>query len=82
MRKIETVNKSSVYKGLRGINDCNKKADNGSRTRLSSLGSWRSTDEQYLHTSIITLNRVKNQEIKNKIFRVCLLRELFIDNNG
>ena len=26
-----------------------KKADNGSRTRLSSLGSWRSTDELYLH---------------------------------
>lgn len=24
-------------------------ADNGSRTRLSSLGSWRSTDELYLH---------------------------------
>ena len=25
-----------------------KKADNGNRTRLSSLGSWRSTDELYL----------------------------------
>ena len=25
------------------------KADNGNRTRLSSLGSWRSTDELYLH---------------------------------
>ena len=24
-----------------------KKADNGNRTRLSSLGSWRSTDELY-----------------------------------
>lgn len=30
-----------------------KKADNGNRTRLSSLGSWRSTDELYLHTCII-----------------------------
>lgn len=25
------------------------KADNGNRTRLSSLGSWRSTDELHLH---------------------------------
>lgn len=25
------------------------KADNGNRTRLSSLGSWRSTNEPYLH---------------------------------
>ena len=30
-----------------------KKADNGSRTRLSGLGSQRSTDEPYLHESII-----------------------------
>lgn len=36
-------------------NEANKKADNGSRTRLSSLGSWRSTDEPYLHEDIITL---------------------------
>lgn len=28
-------------------------ADNGSRTRLSSLGSWCSTDEPYLHNAII-----------------------------
>ena len=26
-----------------------KKADNGNRTRLSGLGSQRSTDEPYLH---------------------------------
>ena len=26
-----------------------KKADNGNRTRLSGLGSRRSTDEPYLH---------------------------------
>ena len=26
----------------------NKKADDGNRTRLSSLGSWRSTDELHL----------------------------------
>ena len=27
-------------------------ADNGNRTRLSSLGSWRSTDELYPHVYI------------------------------
>ena len=26
-------------------------ADDGNRTRLSSLGSWRSTDELYLHVT-------------------------------
>lgn len=41
-----------------------KKADNGSRTRLSSLGSWRSTDEPYLHKKIITdINRKVKENI-------------------
>lgn len=29
---------------------CFNKADNGNRTRLSSLGSWRSTNEPYLRS--------------------------------
>ncbi len=29
------------------------RADSGNRTRLSSLGSWRSTDELYLHLSYL-----------------------------
>ena len=31
-----------------------QRADNGNRTRLSSLGSWRSTDELYLHVNQYT----------------------------
>ena len=39
-----------------------KKADKGNRTPLSSLGSWRSTDEPYLHDDIITPGEGKVQK--------------------
>lgn len=40
----------------------NKKARDGNRTRLSSLGSWRSTDELYPHEPIITANEQKEKQ--------------------
>ena len=48
-----------------------KKADNGNRTRLSGLGSRRSTDEPYLHGnhySTLTLKfKLKfNKKIRQK----------------
>lgn len=33
----------------------NDRADNGNRTRLSSLGSWCSTNELYLHANSLLL---------------------------
>ena len=46
-----------------------KKADNGNRTRLPSLGSWCSTDELYLHEFIIALYKLlrKVRHTKNTI---------------
>ena len=49
-----------MQKGKKGA----KKADNGNRTRLSSLGSWRSTDELYLHKKMITLGYEISRENK------------------
>ena len=44
-----------------------QKADNGNRTRLSSLGSWRSTDEPYLHGTIILQSDTEMQEGKRNM---------------
>ena len=49
--------------------DFMKKADNGNRTRLSSLGSWRSTDELYPHVYRISIT-VNSQKEKNKNFNM------------
>lgn len=47
-----------------------KKADNGNRTRLSSLGSWRSTDELYLQAKIVYHKTRKRQEFFRKLSRL------------
>ena len=49
-----------------------KKADNGNRTRLSSLGSWRSTDELYLHGSSIPPGNQKGK--KNLLYQQMVLK--------
>ena len=42
-------------------------ADNGSRTRLSSLGSWRSTDEPYLQKRKSGAYGIRTHDLLNAI---------------
>lgn len=49
--KIKTRYTPYIIRNERALRCYSLQADNGSRTRLSSLGSWHSTDEQYLHTN-------------------------------
>ena len=49
-------------------------ADNGNRTRLSSLGSWRSTDELYPHEISITVNDEKEKKKVKKFLRKSLFK--------
>ena len=51
-----------------------KKADNGNRTRLSGLGSQRSTDEPYLHSASIPLFRIYS----SRIFKFFMLFTKFV----
>ena len=49
-----------------------KRADNGNRTRLSSLGSWRSTDELYLRMLCILHLYIQNFKHVSYIFQESL----------
>ncbi len=51
----------------RRLTDVYLTADNGNRTRLSSLGSWHSTNELYPHVFSITANRKKEKQKNKKI---------------